>query len=106
MQIGRMAEIDNAQQNHSQKVEKVNEVTDDNKIISDEEYKKTLGSSNETEKIEVMLDNVKFGFNKDSRDFFVKITKGNSEFKYPTEDMMKVKAFLLQELNEIEKTQG
>jgi hypothetical protein len=28
----------------------------------------------------------------------VKVTRGEAEYKYPTEDMMKVKAFLLQEL--------
>lgn len=47
---------------------------------------------------EVMLDNIQFGYNKNSRDFFVKVTRGDIERKYPTEDMMKIKAFLLEEL--------
>lgn len=45
-----------------------------------------------------MLDNIQFGYNKNSRDFFVKVTRGDIERKYPTEDMMKIKAFLLEEL--------
>lgn len=49
---------------------------------------------------EVILDNVRFGYNKSSKDFFVKVTRGEAEYKYPTEDMMKVKAFILQELEQ------
>lgn len=49
---------------------------------------------------EVILDNVRFGYNKNSKDFFVKVTRGEAEYKYPTEDMMKVKAFILQELEQ------
>jgi hypothetical protein len=47
---------------------------------------------------EVILDNIKFGYNRESKDFFVKITRGDIENKYPTEDMMKIKAFLIEEL--------
>ena len=51
-----------------------------------------------TDKNEIILDNVKFGYNKSSKDFFVKVTRGDAEYKYPTEDIMKVKAYILQEL--------
>ena len=68
-----------------------------------DEYKKALGTDTATPKNEVILDNVRFGYNKNSKDFFVKVTRGEAEYKYPTEDMMKVKAFLLQELEQ--KTQ-
>ena len=47
---------------------------------------------------EVILDNIKFGYNRESKDLFVKITRGDIENKYPTEDMMKIKAFLIEEL--------
>lgn len=63
--------------------------------------KNTKKNSNilpDTELNEVIIDNVRFGYNKESKDFFVKVTRGEAEYKYPTEDMMKVKAFLLQEL--------
>ena len=98
MEIGRVADIDNAQVNNIEKVQKINNVDDKNKVIQDDEYKKTLGSEQIIEKNEVMLDNVKFGYNKSSKDFFIKITRAEAEYKYPTEDMMKVKAFIMQEL--------
>ncbi|MAC83277.1 MAG: flagellin [Arcobacter sp.] len=98
MEIGRVADIDNAQVNNIEKVQKINNVDDKNRVVQDDEYKKTLGSEQIIEKNEVMLDNVKFGYNKSSKDFFIKITRAEAEYKYPTEDMMKVKAFILQEL--------
>jgi hypothetical protein len=98
MELGRVADIDNAQVNNIEKVQKVNNVDDKNKIVQDEEYKKALGSEQIIDKNEVMLDNVRFGYNKSSKDFFVKITRAEAEYKYPTEDMMKVKAFILQEI--------
>jgi hypothetical protein len=98
MELGRVADIDNAQVNNIEKVQKINNVDDKNKIVQNEEYKKALGSEQVIAKNEVMLDNVKFGYNKSSKDFFVKITRAEAEYKYPTEDMMKVKAFILQEI--------
>lgn len=98
MEISRVADIDNAQVNNIEKVQKINNVDDKNKVVQDDEYKKTLGSEQIVDKNEVMLDNVRFGYNKSSKDFFVKITRAEAEYKYPTEDMMKVKAFILQEL--------
>jgi len=98
MEIGKVANIDNAQINNIEKVQKISNVDDKNKVISDDEYKKTLGKEQILDKNEVILDNVRFGYNKSSKDFFVKVTRGEAEYKYPTEDMMKVKAYILQEL--------
>ncbi|MDD3008746.1 MAG: flagellin [Arcobacter sp.] len=103
MEIGRVAEIDNAKLNNSEKVQKISEVNDKNKVIQDDEYKKSAGNQDSGEKNEVILDNIRFGYNKNSRDFFVKVTRGDAEYKYPTEDMMKVKAFILQELEQNSK---
>ena len=98
MEIGKVANIDNAQINNIEKVQKISNVDDKNKVISDDEYKKTLGKEQILDKNEVILDNVRFGYNKSSKDFFVKVTRGEAEYTYPTEDMMKVKAYILQEL--------
>ena len=98
MEIGRIAEIENSKVNNSEKTQKVINVDEKNKVIQEDEYKKALGSGDTTDKNEIILDNVKFGYNKSSKDFFVKITRGDAEFKYPTEDIMKVKAYILQEL--------
>ena len=84
MEIGRVTDIDNAKLNNIEKVQKINNVDDKNKVIQDDEYKKTLGSEQVLAKNEVMLDNVKFGYNKSSKDFFIKITRAEAEYKYPT----------------------
>ena len=97
MEIGRIAEIDNSKINNLEKVEKVSNVDEKSKVIKEDEYKKSLGTE-VSDRNEVILDNVKFGYNKSSKDFFVKITRAEAEYKYPTEDMMKVKAYILQEL--------
>lgn len=98
MEIGKIPDIDNAQLNNIEKVQKVSNVDDKNKVVADDEYKKTLGKEQIVDTNEVVLDNVRFGYNKNSKDFFIKITRAEAEYKYPTEDMMKVKAFILQEL--------
>lgn len=98
MEIGKIAEIDNAKVNNIEKAQKVSNVDEKNKVIQDDEYKKAIGNTPIEDKNEVILDNVKFGYNKNSRDFFVKVTRGEAEYKYPTEDMMKVKAYILKEL--------
>jgi uncharacterized FlaG/YvyC family protein len=98
MEIGRIAQIENSKVNNSEKTEKVINVDEKNKVIQEDKYKKALGSENIADKNEIILDNVKFGYNKSSKDFFVKITRGEAEYKYPTEDIMKVKAYILQEL--------
>jgi hypothetical protein len=100
MEIGRVAEIDNAKLNNVEKVQKISNVDEQNKVIKEDEYKKAFGPESVSDKNEVILDNIRFGYNKNSKDFFVKVTRGEAEYKYPTEDMMKVKAFILQELEQ------
>ena len=102
MEIGRIAEIDNSKVNNLEKIEKISNVDEKNKVIQEDEYKKSLGTDI-LDRNEVILDNVKFGYNKSSKDFFVKITRAEAEYKYPTEDMMKVKAYILQELEQNNK---
>ena len=103
MELGRIAEMDNAKTNHSEKIKSVQEIDEKHKTIQDDEYKKVQGNTQEIEKNEVILDNVKFGYNKNSRDFFVKVTRGEAEYKYPTEDMMRIKAHMLESLQDQQK---
>ena len=44
---------------------------------------------------QVSITNTNFGFNDSSKDFFVKAIRGNSENQYPTEDMMRLKSYLM-----------
>ena len=98
MEIGRVAQIDNAKENYEIKTKQVSSVEEKVKTIQEDEYKKNSSKEPTSELNEVILDNIKFGYNRESKDFFVKITRGDIENKYPTEDMMKMKAYFLQEL--------
>ena len=98
MQIGNIVNIDNAKQNLIEKNQVVQEAKTESKIIDKDEYRK--GNIKEmSDKNEVILDNIMFGYNRESKDFFVKKTRGDIERKFPTEDMMKLKAYLLEELD-------
>lgn len=98
MQIGNIVNIDNAKQNLIEKNQVAQEAKTESKIIDKDEYRK--GNIKEmSDKNEVMLDNIMFGYNRESKDFFVKVTRGDIERKFPTEDMMKLKAYLLEELD-------
>lgn len=46
-------------------------------------------------KYEVVLTNTNFGYNNNSKDFYVKVERGKTENQYPTEHMMRVKAYML-----------
>jgi len=96
MEIGRTANIEQAQVNNVEKIQKVQVVDNEDKITPDEQYKNVKPNEIIEEPNEVILDNIKFGFNKSSQDFFVKVIRGEAEYKFPTEDMMKLKAHLME----------
>ena len=64
MEIGRVAQIDNAKQNNIEKAQKVSTIEEKNKTIQDEEYKKNSNILPDTQLNEVIIDNVRFGYNK------------------------------------------
>ncbi|MGD9554980.1 MAG: flagellin [Arcobacteraceae bacterium] len=96
MDIGRVEMIDQSKVNHIEKMQKVQETDKKDKVDPNEQYKNAKPNEIIDDANEVILDNIKFGYNKSSQDFFVKVTRGDAEYKYPTEDMMKMKAQLLQ----------
>lgn len=100
MEIGRIAEIEKAQSNNVEKIQKVQEVDEKYKVDPNEQYKNQTRGEIKVDPNEVILDNVKFGFNKKSQDFFVKIIRGDMEYKYPSDQMMKMKAYLLESMKE------
>ncbi len=57
-------------------------------------------NSNRANYHEVVLTNVNFGFNDSSRDFFVKATRGEIENQYPTDEMMRLKAYFIAQAKE------
>lgn len=94
MQLGRLEMMDQAQVDYVSKISKIQETDQKAKIDPDEKYK-NASTKVEAPDNEVILDNVKFGYNSDTNDFFVRIKKGDAEFQYPTEDMMKLKQSLM-----------
>ena len=95
MQIARMEMVEQAKVEYNSKISKVQEVDEKLKLDPDEKYKENedieIQKSNE-----VILDNVQFGYDKELGEFFVRIKKGNQEYQYPTEDMMKLKKTLME----------
>ena len=95
MQLGRLDVMDQAQVDYVSKISKIQETDKKTTVDPDEQYK-NVASKTDVAENEVMLDNVKFGYNADSKDFFVRITKGDIEYQYPTEDMMNLKKSLME----------
>ncbi|MEA3513096.1 MAG: flagellin [Campylobacterota bacterium] len=95
MQLGRLEVMDQAQVDYVSKISKIQETDQKAQIDPDEKYKNASAKLTISDN-EVMLDNVKFGYNSDTNDFFVRITKGDAEYQYPTEDMIKLKQSLME----------
>lgn len=56
---------------------------------------KKIEESSGVSKYQVVLSNMNFGFNDESKDFYVKVTRGSAENQYPTEQMMRLKAYIM-----------
>lgn len=95
MQLGRLETMDQAQVDYVSKISKIQETDQKAKVDPDEKYKNASVKPQVADN-EVILDNVKFGYNSETNDFFVRIKKGDMEWKYPTEDMMKLKQALME----------
>lgn len=105
MQIDRLSDIDQAQANYIEKAQKVQETDNKHKVDPDEQYKNAKQNEIVQESNEIILDNIQFGYNKKSKDFFIKVIRDEVEHKYPTDEMMRLKAYLLQAL-EASQTQS
>ena len=111
MQYGMLPKIDQFTDNKILEVKKIQPSNKSSEITTDEAIKKVEqeGISKEKEvsetkkvedkvrtpnKFEVVLSNTNFGYNSSSKDFYVKVERGNVENQYPTEQMMKMKAYI------------
>lgn len=95
MQLGRLETMDQAQTEHVAKISKIQEADQKSKIDPEDQYK-NASVKVEAPNNEIILDNVKFGYNSETNDFFVRVKKGDIEWKYPTEDMMQLKKALME----------
>jgi hypothetical protein len=106
MQLGRLEEMDQSRVNNVEKISKVQEVGEQNTVNPDEQYKNVQESPNKIAPNEIILDNVKFGFNKETKDFFVRVSKDGLEYQFPTEQIMRLKEHLQKDLeNQINNKQ-
>ncbi|XOB60997.1 hypothetical protein ACMC56_10320 [Campylobacterota bacterium DY0563] len=69
----------------------IDEVSDSSEVSKSNE----VSSAKVSQYQEVVLTNLNFGFNDASRDFYVKAVRGEAENQYPTDDMMRLKAYYL-----------
>ena len=58
---------------------------------------KEVSGQNTEEYQEVELTNLNFGYNNSSHDFYVKAIRGEAQNQYPTDEMMKLKAYFISE---------
>jgi len=110
MEYGLIPKIDQAAQNNQlaiQQVQPLNKIAKVKEGFEPKEVSKielqdskevnqtsNVKSSQQTAYQEVVLTNLNFGFNDKSNDFFVKAVRGEAENQYPTDDMMRLKAYL------------
>ena len=73
-----------------QNLESIQEKSKESSNVSQVQNEKSATS----QKYEVLLTNTNFGYNSNSRDFYVKVERGKVENQYPTEQMMKMKAYI------------
>jgi len=100
MQLGRLEEMDQSKLNHIEKISKVQNINEQDKVVPEERYKHLKKSENEVATNEVILDNVKFGFNTKTKEFFVRVSKEGLEYQFPTEQIMRLKEYLKENLEQ------
>jgi len=99
MQLGRLEIMDQAQVEHVEKLTKIASIDKEHTIQPDEQYKNADNQLKETKQKEVLLDNVKFGFDTESKEFFVRISKEGVDYQFPTDQIMRLKAHLQESLD-------
>lgn len=112
MEYGMIPKINQFSDNRTLEIQKVQSTTESSQIKNKNDLKQiqqeTLVKAKEVSdikelntqaldksKYEVTLTNTNFGFNDSSKDFYVKAIRGNAENQYPTEDMMRIKSYLI-----------
>ena len=111
MEYGLIPRIDQYSNNKSLELQKISATnitskTDEQSKLSEVAKDEVSNTSSEikvnkttTEAIknqhEVVLTNTNFGFNDSSNDFFVRATRGDAVNQYPTEQMMRIKSFVM-----------
>jgi len=111
MEFGMIPQLNEFQADSVRKLEVVNKTNPTKMIESEKEPKEVLEiqsskiEESKDKKVdkadfsnynEVKLTNLSFGYNEESKDFFIKVKRGDFEAQYPTDEMMRLKAHLMQ----------
>lgn len=112
MEFGQIPQLQQFQADSIRKTEFVNETNPTKMIENNKEPKEVLeiiqDKVEETAKgtevksgdlstyNEVPITNLSFGFNEESKDFFIKVKRGDFETQYPTDEMMRLKALQME----------
>ena len=110
MEYGSIPKLEQFTDNNVLQVQKIQALQETSKVTNEKELSvlqeelvkadkianaQAVGDSFSMPKYEVTLANYNFGFNDKSSDFFVKVSRGGVENQYPTEDMMRLKAYMM-----------
>lgn len=119
MEFGLIPNLEQFQFNSQKNIQVINEARELQQVRPDREMEEVVAYEGieETDEIkefnsankinisnyqEFELTNLNFGFNSGSKDFFVKVQRGEIENQYPTDEMMKLKEYLMN-LNKAEQ---
>jgi len=91
MQLGRLEIMDQSKIEHIEKISKVQNVDDYHSIVEDEKYKDLEDGLQPVKKNEVVLDNTKFGFDLEAKEFFVRQVDDGVEYQFSTDQIMRLK---------------
>ena len=100
MQLGRLEVMDQNKIDNVEKISQIQTVDRQHTIVEDERYKNLEEGLYPNQKNEVLLDNIKFGFDTESKEFFVRVVNEGVVHQYPTDQMMRLKTHLNQSLEE------
>lgn len=110
MEYGLIPKLDQFRDNQALEIQKIQATKETSKVTNEKELSvlqeellkadrvqkvQDVGDSFSMPKYEVKLANYNFRFNDKSHDFVVQVSRGAAENQYPTEDMMRLKAYLM-----------
>ena len=98
MQLGRLEIMDQSRVEYIEKISKLETIDQQHTVVKDEKYKELEEGMRPQKKNEVILDNVKFGFNSETKEFFVRVTNNGVEYQFSTDQIMRLKTQLNENL--------
>ena len=100
MQLGRLEIMDQSRVEYIERISKIETVDKQHTIVQDEKYKELEEGMRPKKKNEVILDNVKFGFDNETKEFFVRVVNDGVEYQFSTDQIMRLKTQLSESLEE------